>query len=754
MQAHYIRSFYNNNNNGSLIVFKFKQTYFAALYCFFSFNQQIHAASFEFDNFTVDWDTSISAGAQMRIEKRNQDIALGAKGREIVGTYRIPGQTQDLPLYDLDNLQKVLDNAFIINSNDGNNSFDQGDFTSLRVSMLSEADINFGSLGPIEGFGVFVRGKLWQDSAYAGSTGIEAGSQAWAEYNANPILGPNGGYNAKPGEFSGGARGYSKQGTKLLDFFAYGYLPFFNDNEISFRIGRQVISWGEALLSGGGISQGINYVDSDIINQPGFDLKELFQPTGAVFAQVPINESINLEAYMQYEWNPVIISPSGSFNNEFDSIGAGGNTFMFLSGTEDRILGVNLDTSVNPDAESVLQFLPSSCGPNDDRDARCRLLVPYHLRTNEPGNTGQYGFALNFFLDNGDEMGLYFVNYHAKIPSFILPIDAIETFAPVIDILLYLTDPEKYDETLKPQGGFVGIEDFSWKLSEKQLTALLGFLGTIPPEDGSVKDIIAGIANNPDSLKDLVPDSFVEIINLCKDSLGPVCSAAIGALGGAGANLFLDQFGFNSDTVIRSINYRLEYADNIQLGGFTYSTVFGSANVATEVSYRANVPLLGGDVPRTPKRWELWNWHLNTLMVFEPSLFWDFSSFSAEAMAWYVPGALEYDPTDLTNKKRLAVQNTPYGLGLSMFWSWEYQSVFPGWDIIVPWYATYGVLGASFNSGYRNGQGTFASGATFRNSTGFEAGIGFKFNFGEQDDQFQMMVQDRDVVNFTMKYSF
>ena len=89
-----------------------------------------------------------------------------------------------------------------------------------------------------------------------------------------------------------------------------------------------------------------------------------------------------------------------------------------------------------------------------------------------------------------------------------------------------------------------------------------------------------------------------------------------------------------------------------------------------------------------------------------------------------------------------------------MFWSWEYQNVLQGWDVIVPWYVNYGALGASFNSGYRNGQVTFATGATFRHLSGLEIGAGYKANFGEQDDQFQMMVQDRDVINFTVKYSF
>ncbi|MCY4044412.1 MAG: DUF1302 family protein [Cellvibrionales bacterium] len=710
------------------------------------FSIQGQAASFEYDNFTIDWDTSITAGAQMRIEERNPAISVGAKGDNIVGQRpNLDAGHGTLPLHDLDDLQKVLDNAFIINSNDGNNSFDVGDFTSLRLSVLSEADINFGD------WGIFVRGKMWQDYAYTQGTGIEVGTDAWYSYNANPALAhPN---PAAPGQFNPAGANYSKQGYKLLDTFLYGsFMIPMTEKEVSYRIGRQVISWGEALLSGGGISQGINHVDSDIINQPGFDLKELFQPTGAIFGQLALNDYVNVEAYYQYEWNPVIIAPSGSYNNEFDSIGAGGDTFMFLTGQETRILGHDITDPTDEDAYALRQFLQVGCKPGDDRDSRCMGLVPYHLRTNEPGNNGQFGVAFNFFLDNGDEAGLYYVNYHEKIPSFILPIDAIEIMAPIIDVLVAVADPDEYQKTLAPQGGFQGIEDLGWKLSTKQLTALLGLLGALPPEDGSISEIIQYVLGKPEILEGILPDQFYGVLESCANST--ICSFTAAGGASAGANIFLKPFGFDSNTVIRSLNYRLQYFDNVQMLGATYSTVVGSANVATEVSYRMNTPLLGGDVPRTPKRWQLINWHINTLMVFEPNWLWDFSSFTAEALLWYVPGALEYNANDLSNPDRLAVQNTPYGLGLSMFWSWEYQNVFQGWDIIIPWYVNYGAIGAAFNSGYRNGQATFATGATFRHLSGLELGTGVKMNFGEQDDQFQMMTQDRDSVNFTVKYSF
>ena len=114
-----------------------------------AFTMQTQAASFETDDFTVEWDTVVTAGMLFRIEDRNDRISRGSSGG--------PG---DIPLV---SLPAIIDNAFIINSNDGNSNFDTG-IASMRLSMLTEADINFGDSG------FFIRGKFWQDYAYGQST--------------------------------------------------------------------------------------------------------------------------------------------------------------------------------------------------------------------------------------------------------------------------------------------------------------------------------------------------------------------------------------------------------------------------------------------------------------------------------------------------------------------------------------------------------------------------------------------------------
>ena len=215
----------------------------------------------------------------------------------------------------------------------------------------------------------------------------------------------------------------------------------------------------------------------------------------------------------------------------------------------------------------------------------------------------------------------------------------------------------------------------------------------------------------------------------------------------------------NADTVVRSINYRIQYADNVHLLGMSYSTVLGTANVATEVSYRLNTPVMLGDVQRTPERVGLLNWHVNMLQVFEPRSIgkmklWDFATLVAEAVTWYIPDKRKFPGYYTTDSKYLAVQNSPAGLGLSAFMNLEYHSVFNGWDINVPLYFAWGAYGAMFNNGYRDGQATFATGIAFKHMSGMEIGLGLTTFFGETDDIFQIMTQDRDNMTVYFKYSF
>jgi hypothetical protein len=481
--------------------------------------------------------------------------------------------------------------------------------------------------------------------------------------------------------------------------------------------------------------------------------------------------------YYQYEWNPYIIDPSSSYMSEFDSFGAGSYNFLFVSGQESEIFGRDLDANVglalndpayDHSLDQLLRFLPTNyrqidfnqdglledyeyvgCAPDDDNTSKCRVLTQEHYKTITPSNTGQFGIATHFFLEDGSELGFYYVNYHEKIPNFVLPIDAIDSFAPIIDVLLYAADPQHYKDN---NINFEGVTSINGDLSNRQITMLLTFMDAVPETDGSVNQLVQSVVNDPDVLNAVFDQSSIDQIKNLTDIA--LAEQALYAIGYAGADWYLKQYGFNAQSEVRSINYRVQYLENTHILATTYSTLIGDANVAAEFTYRPNAPLMRGDVPRTIDRRQLLQLHLNSLMVLPPTMFWDFSSLVIEGLIWHVPNGEEYDVNDLNNKKRLAVQNSPQGLGVSAFWTWEYQSILSGWDLAIPWYVNWGVDGAMVTSGYRDGQVTFATGATMKNTAGLELGLSVATMFGDQDDVFQISLQDRDNVSIFMKYAF
>jgi hypothetical protein len=707
-----------------------------------------HAISFNTGDISIDWDSTFTYGLQYRLQERDDSIALGSDGSD--------GK--------LDAFPTVIDNAFILNGNDGNNSFNRG-LTANRFSILSEADINAGN------WGVFVRGKIYYDALYADNQS-DMTEVAYSSFNANPKFHTWGGYTAELGEYNPGAVDYMKMDARFLDIFLYGSIDITDTHYMQLRVGRQVISWGEALMSGGGLATSINRLDSQIRSMPGLEIKELFLPTGSIYASFNLSDTWNLEAYYQYEWNPHILDPNSTFMSEFDSIGDGGDTFIFVSGDETSVFGHGLN--IDSDGDNIGDDYPVGSDlahqasllqrflPRDDCQLgeRCNTLVSRKLMDIYPSDQGQFGLSLKHFFDNGDEMGFYFVNYHERIPSFILPLTVANDYAPLIDFLIGAIDPERYEEYKKDSGKqYESIEDLGSSLSLKQLNVLLDFFYAVPAEGGTVVDILnnfipAYVGSNFGGGVQAVFESVWGdgLTSQNFDTIIPV----LATLGIMPTDL---TDGLYADNWVDSLNYRLQYFDNIRMWGVTYSTIVGDANVAAELSYKENAPILRGNVARTPDRQEVVQLNANAIFVLEPAeLFgiqlWDFSNVTAEFVSWYLPGRKDFDVTDMQNPDRLAVQNTRTGLGYAFLWTLEYKAVTQGLDIIVPIYFNQGVDGAMFTSGFRNGQSTLATGITAKYLGNMELSLGLATNFGDKDDIFQRLTHDRDNVSLAFKYAF
>jgi hypothetical protein len=118
-------------------------------------------------------------------------------------------------------------------------------------------------------------------------------------------------------------------------------------------------------------------------------------PIGAVKLSLKPSSSTALEAFYQFTWEETHPDPVGSYFSTTDLAGAGASKVMLGFGSAPDTIAVGTPIPGNPIGVAV---------PRVD--------------TVEPSDQGQYGAALRILLDSlgGTELGLYFVNYHSRLP--------------------------------------------------------------------------------------------------------------------------------------------------------------------------------------------------------------------------------------------------------------------------------------------------------------------------------------------------
>ncbi len=326
---------------------------------------QVHALEFEVsDDLKVDVDTTITYGRQWRVEGRDKNLMSGHLGEG--------ARTDAFSSAFKDYVQRV-------NSDDGTRNYDKWDTVSNRVGILSDINISYQNLG------LFLRPQIFYDS-------VPFGRPHWSDkYLAGlntPATGSNNQLNADLNNEGGinsvnhwddeykHTMGYK---ARFLDAYAYGSFDIGGHN-LDVRVGRQVITWGEALMLQGGIAFAQNRIDSSASTVPGVELKEVFLPTGAVYGSFAATDSTTIEAYWQYEWIKSTLFPTGSFFEMQD----------FIDG--DRFITV-----------------PSFSGTAGIGMSRVE---------HNPNNNKQFGFAVRQTVGEGTELGAFIVNYTDKYPMF------------------------------------------------------------------------------------------------------------------------------------------------------------------------------------------------------------------------------------------------------------------------------------------------------------------------------------------------
>ena len=159
------------------------------------------------------------------------------------------------------------------------------------------------------------------------------------------------------------------------------------------RAGWQVINWGESTFFQGGINA-INPVDVSALRVPGAEVRDALLPVGAVKLSLKPSKSTSFEAFYQYAWAETKIDAVGSYFSTSDLAGAGANKVLLGFGQVPDTLPVGYP--INQPTGAVVPR-------GGDRGAK---------------DGGQWGASFKLLTNilGGAEFGLYYMNYHSRLP--------------------------------------------------------------------------------------------------------------------------------------------------------------------------------------------------------------------------------------------------------------------------------------------------------------------------------------------------
>jgi hypothetical protein len=506
----------------------------------------VPAAEFDFSLLDTDFravlNDTLTFGASWRVEDR-QDYLVGKSSLNpdvCAGVYQsCQGlhRTQSYPAAHLRAAPGMASNNF----DDGNLNYDLGEITQAPLKLSQDLNIKFGDFGFFfRAMGIFdvVNYDGFDDRYYnritaqnASQTGITNDTGISNRYL--PRVYGHGAYLTQERD----GREAREIGLRydLLDANFYGTTKLPGERDLLFRIGRQTVNWGQSTVA---LINSINQaqpVNANSLHRLGFGLlEELFVPVGMVRASTELVDGLTVEGYYQYEWEPIEIPTPGSYMSFVDI------------GTDNKRGSVNAAFGGSADD-------PDHVG--SPLDSPLTLITPTtltidRLPDNNPSSQGQFGLSFKYFAENlndGTELGFYFVNYHSKLP--------------------YVSFQSTDASCARREGNALGLDarntsEFLRACPNLPVTALSA-------ASALALDAVSLIAQRPGVL-----------LNLGTDVLGL-------------ANLLIPQPGVGeTDSLpLDTAKLQVEYPENLQMFGMDFTTTYGEYSFQGEVSYRPNLPM-------------------------------------------------------------------------------------------------------------------------------------------------------------------
>jgi len=324
------------------------------------------AIGFSKGELTGSFDTTISYGASWRAGDLDDDNV----GKAVFNP----------TAFLLDNAgQRAALGRWSVNNDDGNLNYpDGGDLFSNTIKFVSELDVRY------KNYGAFTR--------FMGFYDFKNHNKDFLSDDAIERVGKD---------------------FRLLDLYVWG------NNEIgthilNWRLGRQVVSWGESTFIQGGINV-INPVDVSRLRVAGAELKEAFEGVNMLWGSFDLTQSLSLEALYMFEYREIIPDPAGAYFGTNDIATPGGSYVMLGFGTVPQPV-------INPDLYQTV-CAQGNLGASDSLlppvlvGTGCSLSFP-RAEDRLPKDSGQFGVALRWFVEslNATEFGFFFLNYHSRLP--------------------------------------------------------------------------------------------------------------------------------------------------------------------------------------------------------------------------------------------------------------------------------------------------------------------------------------------------
>ncbi len=108
------------------------------------------------------------------------------------------------------------------------------------------------------------------------------------------------------------------------------------------RVGQQILNWSETTFVRDGLDL-INPVDLVTVLQPASKKEDLRIPQRMVWLAINATETFSMEAYYQYEWEPVTLPPVGWYFSSNDAVGGEGLQSWMYGNGQTSDLGTDLD---------------------------------------------------------------------------------------------------------------------------------------------------------------------------------------------------------------------------------------------------------------------------------------------------------------------------------------------------------------------------------------------------------------------------